>query len=69
VAVVVGPAFGECAQVVVPDLCQDNRIERLGTHGAGLVCGLVGVEQGVGHGLGPQLPDGIGVAEGAQVSE
>jgi hypothetical protein len=59
--VVVGVAFGECAQVVVADLVQDSRIELVGTSGAGLVCDLVGLQQGVGHGLGPELSDRVGV--------
>jgi hypothetical protein len=68
-AVVVGVASGECAQVVVADLFEDNRVELVGAGSAGLVCALVGVEQGVGHGLGPELPQGVGVTEGTQVSE
>ena len=67
--VVVGGAFGECALVVVADLCEDNRIEAVDTYGAGLVGSLVGIEQGVGHGLGPQLPGRVGVGQGTQVSE
>jgi hypothetical protein len=31
---VVGGAFGECALVVVADLCEDNRIEAVDTYGA-----------------------------------
>ena len=42
VAVVVGGAFGgQRAQVVVPDLSKDSRIELVGAIGASLVCGLV----------------------------
>ena len=65
VVVVVGPAFGQCAQVVVPDLGQDLLAERFGTGGAGVVGGLVGLQQSVGHGLGPELTEGVSVTEGA----
>jgi hypothetical protein len=67
--VVVGASFGQGAQVVVANLRQDSVVELIGTGGAGLVGGLVGLQQGVGHGLGSQLPEGVGVAERAQVSE
>jgi hypothetical protein len=37
VAVVGGGAFGECAQVVVADLCEDDLVEVVGVGSAGVV--------------------------------
>jgi hypothetical protein len=50
-------------------LGQDVGGEVVGVGGAGLVGGLVGFEQGVGHGLGPQLPDRVGVRQGAKITK
>ena len=59
-------AFSQGTQVVVSDLGQDVRAALVGADGAS---GLVGRQQGVGHGLGPELPEGVGIAECAKVSQ
>ena len=44
-------------------------VEGLGAAGAGLVGGVVGLEQGVGHGRCPELGVGVGVRQRPQIAE
>jgi hypothetical protein len=44
-------------------------VEGLGAAGAGLVGGVVGLEQGVGHRERPELGVGVGVGDRPQIPE
>jgi hypothetical protein len=67
--VVVGAALGERTPVVVADLGQDSRVEVVATGGAGVVGGLVGLQQGAGQGGGPEWGERVGVGQSAQISQ
>jgi hypothetical protein len=68
-AAVVGGAFRDRAEVVVPDLFEGNGIEPVGAGGTGVVCGLVGVQQCAGHRQRPDLALGVTVGYRPQIPE
>lgn len=68
-ALVIGLSSGERAMVAVTQTPQRFTVKGVGTLCAGLACGLVGVDQGVGHRDRPQLSIGVGIGNRAQVTQ
>lgn len=60
---VVGTPAGQRPVVEAEDPGQDGLVEVVCAAGAGLGGGVVGLDEGVGHRGGPQLPVGVGVGD------